>query len=43
MTRVLGELLYIDQHIFNQSKTRHKNLAMAWIDYKNAYQMVSQS
>ena len=37
------ELLYIDQHILNESKTRRKNLAMAWIDYKKAYDMVSQS
>ena len=28
------ELLYIDQHILNERKTRRKNLAMAWIDYK---------
>ena len=26
------ELLYIDQHILNESKTRRKNLTMAWID-----------
>ena len=35
------ELLYIDKHI--ESKNRRKNLAMAWIDYKKAYDMVSQS
>ena len=34
------ELLHIDQHILNESKTRRKNLAMAWIDYKKAYDMV---
>ena len=33
-------LLYIDQHILNESKTRRKNLAVAWIDYKKAYDMV---
>ncbi len=38
-----AELLYIAQHILNESKTRRKNLAMAWIDYKNAYDMVPQS
>ena len=38
-----GELLYIDQHILNESKTRRKNIAMAWIDYKKAYVMVLQS
>ena len=29
-----AELLYLDQHILNESKTRRKNLVMAWIDYK---------
>ena len=33
-------LLYIDQHILNESKTRRKDLAMAWIDNKKAYDMV---
>ena len=42
-SRGTGELLYIDQHILNKSKTRWKNLAMAWIDYKKAYDMVLQS
>ena len=37
------ELLYIDQHILNETKTRRKNLAMAWINYKKAYDMVPQS
>ena len=39
-SRGTAELLYIDQHILNESKTRRKNLAMAWIDYKKAYDMV---
>ena len=38
-----AKLLYIDQHILNASKTRRKNLAMAWIDYKKVYGMVPQS
>ena len=38
-----AELLYIDQHILNENKTRRKNLAMVWIDYKKAYDMVPQS
>ena len=42
-TRGTAELLYIDQHILNESKTRRKNLAMAWISYKKAYDMVPQS
>ena len=37
------ELLYIDQHILNESKTRWKNLAIACIDNKIAYDMVLQS
>ena len=31
-TRDTEALLYINQHILNESKTRRKNLAMAWID-----------
>ena len=42
-SRGTAELLCIDQHILNESKTRRKNLAMAWIDYKKAYDMVPQS
>ena len=42
-SRSKAELLYIDQHISRESKTRRKNLAMAWIDYKKAYNMVPQS
>ena len=42
-SRDTEELLYIDQHILNESKTRRKNLAMAWIDNKMAYDMVPQS
>ena len=42
-TRGTPELLYIDQHILNESKTRRKNLAMAWINYKKAYDMVPQN
>ena len=38
-----GELLYIDQYTLNESKTRRKNLAMAWIDYKKAYDMVRKA
>ena len=38
--RGTAKLLYIDQHILNESKARRKNLAMAWIDYKKAYDMV---
>ena len=41
-SRGTAELLNIDQHILNESKTRRKNLVMAWIDYKKAYDMVPQ-
>ena len=42
-TRGTGDLLYFDQHILKESKTRRKNLAMALIDNKKAYDMVLQS
>ena len=42
-SRGTTELLCIDQHIPNESKTRQKKLAMAWIDYKKAYDMVPHS
>ena len=31
-SRGTGELLYIDQHILSESKTKRKNLAMTWIN-----------
>ena len=39
-SRGTAELLYIDQHILNESKTRRKNLQ---INYKKASDMVAQS
>ena len=42
-TRGTAELLYIDQLILNEGKTRRKNQAMAWIDNKMAYDIVPQS
>ena len=33
----------MDQHIINKSKTRRKNLAMEWIDYKMAKDMIPRS
>ena len=42
-SRGTAELLYIDQHILNESKSRRKTLAMAWVDYKKAHDMVPQS
>ena len=34
------DLLYIDRAVIKEVKPRNKNLAMAWIDYKKAYDMV---
>ena len=34
------DLLYIYQHILKEVKIRHKNIAMAWIDYRKAYDIV---
>ena len=42
-TRGIDYLLYIDQHIHKESKEGWKNIAMVWIDYKKAYDMVPQS
>ena len=42
-SRGIAELLYIDQHILNEFKSRRKNLAMAWINYKKAYDIAPQS
>ena len=39
-SRGTAELLYIDQYILNESKNRRKNLVMAGINYKKAYDMV---
>ena len=40
-TRGTGELLYIDLHFNNESKTRRTNEAMARIDHKMTYNMES--
>ena len=42
-SRGTAELHNIDQHILNECKTRRKILAMAWIHYKKAYDLVPQS
>ena len=41
-TRSTKRVLCIDQDNFNESKTRRKNLAIAWIDSKKAYDMTLQ-
>ena len=38
-----NDLLYIDRAVNKEVKSRNKNLAMAWIDYKKAYDMVPHS
>ena len=42
-SRGTNDLLYIDGAVIKEVKSRDKNLAMAWIDYKKAYDMVSRS
>ena len=42
-TRGTEELLYIDQHILNESKTKQKNLALTRIDNKKVYNIVTHS
>ena len=42
-SRDTADLLYIDQHILNESKTIRKNLPMALIDYKKACDIVPHS
>ena len=38
--RGTNDLLYIDRAVIKEVKSRSKNLAMAWIDYKKGYDMV---
>ena len=42
-SRGTNHLLYIDRAVIKEVKSRNKNLAMAWIDYKKAYDMVPHS
>ena len=39
-SRGTNDLLYIDRAVIRKVKSRKKNLAMTWIDYKNVYDMV---
>ena len=41
--RGTNNLLHIDRSVIKEVKSRNKNLAMAWIDYKKAYDMVPHS
>ena len=38
-----GDLLYIDRRILKEAKKRKKNLAMAWVDNRKAYDMIPHS
>ena len=42
-SRGTNDLLFIDKMILREVKMRKKNLSMAWIDYKKAYDMVPHS
>ena len=42
-SRGTNDLLYIDRAIIKEVKSRNRNLAMTWIDYKKAYDMVPHS
>ena len=42
-SRGTNYLLYIDKAVIKEVKSRNKNLAMAWIDYKKAYDKVPHS
>ena len=39
-SRGTNNLLYIDRAVIKEVRSRNKNLAMVWIDYKKAYDMV---
>ena len=41
--RGTNDLLYIDRAVIKEVNSRNKNLAMAWIDHKKAYDMVLHS
>ena len=42
-SRGTNDLLHTDRAVIKEVKSRNKNLAMAWIDYKKAYDMVRHS
>ena len=42
-SRGTNDLLYIDRAVIKEVTSRNKNLAMAWIDYKKAYDMIPDS
>ena len=42
-SRGTNNLLYIDRAVIKEVNSRNRNLAMAWIDYEKAYDMVPHS
>ena len=42
-SRGTNDLLYIDRAVNKEVKSRNKNLAITWIDYKRAYDIVPHS
>ena len=42
-SRGTNDLLFIDTMIMREIKMKKRNLSMAWIDYKKAYDMVPHS
>ena len=42
-SRGTNDYLLIDKMVLADCKRKHKNLAMAWVDYKKAYDMVPHS
>ena len=42
-SRGTKDQLLIDQMVLRDCKRRHTNLAMAWVDYRKAYDMVPHS
>ena len=42
-SRGTNDLLYIDRAVIKEVNPRNKNLPIAWIDYKKAYDMVPHS
>ena len=42
-SRGTNDLIFINREVISEVKSRKNNLAMAWIDYKKAYDMVPHS
>ena len=42
-SRGMNDLRFIDKMIMVEAKMRKRNLSMAWIDYKKAFDMVPHS